>query len=468
MFTIKGEVSKKNLIREIEKAIKSDELGAFIGAGLSIPAGFCSWKELLREPAEEIGLDVEKESDLVNLAQYYSNSKKRTSIDDLIKGQFSQLVKPTENHKLLSQLPISTFWTTNYDKLIEKALENNMKKPYVKTKDEQLRGTNHNFDAIVYKLHGDVENPEDAVITRSDYEEFGYNKRKLFREVLEGDLLTKTFLFLGFSFEDPNFNYVIGRLRVLLDEKNTRKHYCIMKKVQNTVENSEYKKAKQELQIEDLNRYGIFTCLVNDYNEITEILSILVDRYRRKTIFISGSADNYGDFSDEEGKIFLHTLSMRLSEKGYHIINGYGRGVGEYLLSGVAEYCLINGKNILDYLTVMPFPQSNISHIDIGELYKENRKQMIEKCGIAIFVFVNKNGKIANGVLEEFSISKEKGLVCLPIGYTEGAAKEIFESLSSNDNSEAVIIANEKVDGDISSTAENIIKAVNLMNKEDN
>ena len=230
MFTIKGEVSKKNLIREIEKAIKSDELGAFIGAGLSIPAGFCSWKELLREPAEEIGLDVEKESDLVNLAQYYSNSKKRTSIDDLIKSQFSQLVKPTENHKLLSQLPISTFWTTNYDKLIEKALENNMKKPYVKTKDEQLRGTNHNFDAIVYKLHGDVENPEDAVITRSDYEEFGYNKRKLFREVLERDLLTKTFLFLGFSFEDPNFNYVIGRLRVLLDEKNTRKHYCIMKK----------------------------------------------------------------------------------------------------------------------------------------------------------------------------------------------------------------------------------------------
>lgn len=465
---MKGEVSKKYLIREIEKAIKSDELGAFIGAGLSIPAGFCSWKELLREPAKEIGLNVEKENDLVSLAQYYANSKKRTSIDDLIKGKFSQLLKPTDNHKLLSQLPISTFWTTNYDKLIEKALEDNMKKPYVKTTDEQLRSTNHDFDAIVYKLHGDVETPEDAVLTRSDYEEFGYNKRKLFREVLEGDLLTKTFLFLGFSFEDPNFNYVIGRLRVLLDEKNTRKHYCIMKRIQDTDEDYEYKKARQELQIEDLNRYGIFTYLVNKYDEITEILSTLVDRYRRKTIFISGSADNYGDFSDEEGKIFLHTLSMRLSEKGYHIVNGYGRGVGEYLLSGVAEYCLINGKNILDYLTVMPFPQSNISHIDIGKLYKENRKQMIKKCGIAIFVFGNKNGKIANGVLEEFSISKEKGLVCLPIGYTDGAAKEIFESLSSTDNSEAVIIANKKIDGDISSTVENIIKAVNLMNKEDN
>ena len=159
---------------------------------------------------------------------------------------------------------------------------------------------------------------------------------------------------------------------------------------------------------------------------------------------------------------------MRLAEKGYHIVNGYGRGVGEYMLSGVAEYCLINGKNILDYLTIMPFPQSNISHIDIGELYQENRKQMIEKCGVVIFVFGNKNGEIANGVLEEFSISKEKGLMCLPIGYTEGAAKEIFESLPSNDNSEAVITANQQVEGDIFLTVQNIIKAVNLLNKEDN
>ena len=140
-------------------------------------------------------------------------------MDDLIKEKFTALVSPTENHKSLAQLPISIFWTTNYDRLIEKALESNMKIPNIKTKDEHLRGTNRNFDAIVYKLHGDVGLPEDAVITRSDYEEFGYSKRKLFREVLEGDLLTKTFLFLGFSFEDPNFNYVITRLRVLLDEK---------------------------------------------------------------------------------------------------------------------------------------------------------------------------------------------------------------------------------------------------------
>lgn len=460
------------MISEIEKAIKSDELGAFIGAGLSIPAGFSSWKELLREPAEEIGLDVEKENDLVNLAQYYSNSKNRTSIDDLIKERFSQLAKPTENHKLLSQLPISTFWTTNYDKLIEKALENNMKKPYVKTKDEHLRGTNHNFDAIVYKLHGDVEAPEDAVITRSDYEEFGYNKRKLFREVLEGDLLTKTFLFLGFSFEDPNFNYVIGRLRVLLDEKNTRKHYCIMKRIQDTDEDYEYKKVRQELQIEYLNRYGIFTYLVNKYDEITEILSTLVDRFRRKTIFISGSAYSYSTYSQEIGENFIHKLSFELSKNGYHIVNGYGKGVGEFVLNGVADYCLAHKSKINDFLTLMPFPQNSSLGIDLDKLYKENREQMIENCGIAIFIFGNKKTEdIADGVMNEFELCKKHGLVCLPIKHTGGASEEIYkkttQEISDENIKSAIEQANKQCDGDIDMSIDNIVQAVKILNKEE-
>ena len=469
MFTInKGEISKEDLIRVIEKAIQSEELGAFIGSGLSISAGFCSWKELLREPAKEIGLNVENENDLVNLAQYYSNSKMRTSIDDLIKAQFSKLVNPTENHKLLSQLPISTFWTTNYDKLIEKALENNMKLPYVKTTDEQLRGTNHNFDAIVYKLHGDVDSPENAVITRSDYEEFGYNKRRLFREVLEGDLLTKTFLFLGFSFSDPNFNYIIGRLRVLLDEKNARKHYCIMKRL----ESSEYEKARQKLQIEDLNRYGIFTYLVNDYAEITDILNTLVDRYRRKTIFISGSAHCYQGYSHEIAQNFIHKLSFELSKNGYRILNGYGKGVGEFVLNGVADYCLTHNSKINDFLTLMPFPQNGSLGIDLGTLYKKNREQMIENCGIAIFIFGNKEKEnIASGVMDEYELSKEHGLVCLPVGYTGGASKEIYDKIIRESTDDLIISAikqaNKHCTDDIYASVENILQAVKILNKEE-
>jgi len=81
---IDGEISKNFLIKKLYDSILSEELAAFIGAGLSIPAGFTSWKELLREPAIEIGLNVDKEYDLVSLAQYYCNVKNRTGIDNLI------------------------------------------------------------------------------------------------------------------------------------------------------------------------------------------------------------------------------------------------------------------------------------------------------------------------------------------------------------------------------------------------
>lgn len=471
---IKGEVSKRELIKSVELAINSEELAAFIGAGLSIPAGFSSWENLLIKPAGDIGLDIKKEAhDLVSLAQYYSNVKNRTSVDDLIRQEFSKLVDPTKNHELLSKLPISTYWTTNYDKLIEKALERNMKVPFVKMKDEHLRGTNANFDAIVYKLHGDVDSPEDAVITRSDYEEFGYEKRRLFREVLEGDLLTKTFLFLGFSFSDPNFNYVISRLRVLLSEKKTRNHYCIMKSVSDKEEDFEYKKIKQKLKIEDLNRYGIYTCLVNDHSEVTDLLEIIVNNYRRKKIFISGSANHYDGYSNQEAQSYVHKLSYALISNGYSIVNGYGKGIGEFVLNGVADYCLAHRNiKISDVLTVIPFPQSSSSGIDLNELYKENRSQMIETCGIALFIFGNnQNEMIASGVIDEYNLAKSKGLVCLPIGYTGGAAKHIFDNINSSNTSEefknVIDLSNKLVENNVDLTIMNIIKSIKILNKED-
>lgn len=44
MFIIKGEITKQQLIDELMKSIEGEELGAFIGAGLSIPAGYSDWK----------------------------------------------------------------------------------------------------------------------------------------------------------------------------------------------------------------------------------------------------------------------------------------------------------------------------------------------------------------------------------------------------------------------------------------
>lgn len=153
-------------------------------------------------------------------------------------------------------------------------------------------------------------------------------------------------------------------------------------------------------------------------------------------------------------------------------MNGYGKGIGEFVLNGVADYCLTHNSKINDFLTLMPFPQNSSLGIDLDTLYKENREQMIENCGIAIFIFGNKETEnIASGVLEEYELSKEHGLACLPIEYTGGSSKEIYDKaiqeISDKNTIKAIEQANKQCDGDIDMSVRNIMQAVKILNKED-
>ena len=115
----------------------------------------------------------------------------------------------------------------------------------------------------------------------------------MFQNALEGDLIQKTFLFLGFSFTDPHLEYMLGHLRSLLKESK-REHYAIMREVVRTDYSSgnsgnkefKYAKNRQQLQIEDLKRYSIQTLLIKDFKEIPEILKEIYDYYYQKNIFV--------------------------------------------------------------------------------------------------------------------------------------------------------------------------------------
>jgi hypothetical protein len=48
-------------------------------------------------------------------------------------------------------------------------------------------------------MHGDIDRPDEAVVTKDDYEKYSRD-REPFITALAGDLVKKTFLFLGFSF----------------------------------------------------------------------------------------------------------------------------------------------------------------------------------------------------------------------------------------------------------------------------
>src|SRR2546427_2462483 len=102
------------------QALRDQNAAVFAGAGLSIPAGMVDWKGLLKDIAKDIGLDVDKEHDLITVAQFHYNELGgRHRINQALIDEFTPRAKLTENHGLLASLPIRTYLTTNYDHLLE-------------------------------------------------------------------------------------------------------------------------------------------------------------------------------------------------------------------------------------------------------------------------------------------------------------------------------------------------------------
>lgn len=307
---------KRSFITKFTQELQENNVAIFAGAGLSIPSGYLNWKELLRPLAQEIDIDIEKEHDLVSVAQYYANENNRSDVNTTLINEFSKNTIPTINHKILANLPISTYWTTNYDSLIEDALNKAGKIVDVKYTIDQLSYTKLNRDAIVYKMHGDKNHPNSAILLKEDYETYSINYGP-FLTALQGDLTSKTFLFIGISFTDPNLDYILSRLRIL-HGKNQRTHYAFIKKISQddcTPSEYEYLFRKQKLFINDLKRYHIKALLIDKYEEITEILTIIEKNIYQNNIFISGSAHEYTPLQDPEAQKFISELSSRLIEE---------------------------------------------------------------------------------------------------------------------------------------------------------
>ena len=73
-------------------------------------------------------------------------------------------------------------------------------------------------------MHGDISNASDVVLIKEDYELYDL-RNQLFSINLKRDLISKTFLYIGFSFEDHNLEYILSKVRILTDGYS-RKHYC--------------------------------------------------------------------------------------------------------------------------------------------------------------------------------------------------------------------------------------------------
>lgn len=434
-------VPTDRFVEDYSNALKQGTAAIFAGAGLSVSAGFVDWQGLLKPLADELNLCVERERhDLVKVAQYHVNHhNNRNDLAQAILNEFStRQARITENHRILARLPITVYWTTNYDGVIEQALRDAGKIPDIKHHPDHLTQTLYERDAVVYKMHGDYQHSTDAILAKEDYEKY-HLTRGDFLTALAGDLLSKTLLFIGFSFSDPNIDYVLSRMYTR-HGRNQSKHYCIIRReLQQDGEPPEefaYRQAKQEYFIKDLERYNIRVVMVDSYEHIPILLGAIESRYKAKTVFISGAAHDYGSrWSTSEALKFVHQLASELVARDFRLITGLGVGIGSTVVDGALQQIYrVQRRTLRDQLVIRPFPQT----AEAKALWKLYREDMLDFAGVAVFMFGNKIEGTppslfpSDGVIQEFEIAHSKGIKVLPLGFTEFVARNLYERVATD------------------------------------
>lgn len=428
-----SKVDKRTFLKEYTRALREGNAALFVGAGISRAAGYVDWKRLLREIAEDLELDVDRESDLVALAQFHENRRQgRDRLNQLLIDEFLEDATLTPSHHSIASLPIRTVWTTNYDDLLEAAFATANKRADVKRRPEDFAFTRRNADVTIYKMHGDKTCPAEAVLTKEDYETYN-SARELFTIALKGDLATKTFLFLGFSFSDPNVLYILARVKQLL-EKNSRKHYCLLKTPKPTdSEDAQYQHRRFPHWLADLHRYNIQPIELETYDEVPAILTELSRRSHLRDVFISGSAADFSPIGKEKFEDLCHQLGTELIKKDFNIISGFGLGVGDFVIAGAMRSL---SRNDDERLQLWPFPQQVPPGTDRSALWRRYREQMISNAGVCIVLAGNNlvSGAVvpADGVRQEIEIARSQGKPVIPVGATGHLARELWDQCNAN------------------------------------
>jgi len=215
------------ILNELIKSIQHKEVAFFIGSELSDTTSLLVPTKLSLLLLERLRtnqnfdnrIKVERD-EFHKIAQYYENQFGRHALVTHLREVFtSGQLLPNSLHQLATSLPINTIFTTSYDDLLEKALQQ-VEKPYNVIVDESELAFWRDDVVQIVKLFGDLKRPQSLVITQRDLNTYFSTHARL-AERLRTLLESKTALFLGYSVNDPFFNQIWDRIG--LDFGNLRR-----------------------------------------------------------------------------------------------------------------------------------------------------------------------------------------------------------------------------------------------------
>lgn len=240
-------------LEQIAGAIKEQHCILFLGAGVHAPPPEGSPFEyaaeqrppigsaLSRELAESCGLSDrspdEDPSNLQRVALFYEIARSRRQLVEAVATAVNTGKQPSPMLRALAELDFPLVITTNYDQLFERALYTVGKQPRAAVYTPNLEATTDHRDPsaaspVVFKIHGDIMQPETIVITDEDYIQFvlRMSNKDPYDPVpltLKYHLTGWPTLFVGYSLLDYNLRVLFKTLRWKIDSASVPEMYSV-------------------------------------------------------------------------------------------------------------------------------------------------------------------------------------------------------------------------------------------------
>ena len=225
------------------ETIRKGQCVLFVGAGASIDAKLPTWSEMVRDlvdrvieagtmrssEAEDVQRLIERD-ELLILSAYCRERLGPYEFAEYLKNRLAVSGRTSRTHRLLASIPFRAAVTTNFDTFTERSrtgsrviLPDAMEKIGAAGLEELLR------DSSMYpvvKMHGSVEDVDSIALTQGDFRKLLFKQPK-YREFLRRLFTDSTIFFYGYSFRDPNVDFVLQEIMAAYEGK-TRPHYALL------------------------------------------------------------------------------------------------------------------------------------------------------------------------------------------------------------------------------------------------
>lgn len=220
----------------LPQLIATRQIIPFVGAGFSIPSGAPSWKSIINNLIDTF-ITEEKRLFFKELLKNLSETDLAEILDifnpteyELTKYIIDQLDSPrlsvSKYHSLLIESAFDTIITTNWDKLLEICCHNNCISCRTIYRDQDVPLYQPSQHTQIIKIHGTISDSSSLVFRKSDYKIF-WERRPVLYSLLLSLAATKSLLFLGYGFGDPNIIQLLEKLKHSLGNIR-REHYAIV------------------------------------------------------------------------------------------------------------------------------------------------------------------------------------------------------------------------------------------------